>query len=412
MTILGGKGITSMMPDSVELWEEGINIPSMKIVSNGVFLEDQVREAFDLAGRFPGCSPTRRIQDNISDFKAQISANQRGITLLNKLCDEFTLPVVHRYMRGIQENAEVAVRDYLKKVARQHPEGLSSEDYFDNGTKLQLKISIDPDTGSALYDFAGTGPQGWGNINCPISITHSAVIYTIRCLIDLEIPLNEGCLAPIKIEVPKGSVLNPTPSVAICGSTLASQRVIDLILRAFKVVAAFQGCASSFGWGMGGRDPETGEIKPGWNYGESIGGGTGAGPGFHGEHATHAHSTNTRITDAEVIEKRTQVIVRRHEINYGTGGRGQWNGGDGVLREIEARIPLKASILSERRVFPPYGMEGGQPGSVGQNFVMRRNDRGGLDKIRLGSQAVVPLRAGERMQINTPGGGGWGFPDS
>ncbi|KAK7211459.1 hypothetical protein V2G26_018637 [Clonostachys chloroleuca] len=354
-TDIGGKGITSMMPDSLELWEEGVNVPAMKIVSGGEFLEKEVRNAFELAGSFPGCSPTRRIQDNISDLKAQISANQRGITLLKRLCDEFTLPVVHKYMGGIQVNAEVAVRDYLKKIAKQHPEGLEATDRFDNGTEVKVKITADPETGSAVYDFAGTGPQGWGNINCPISITHSAVIYTLRCLIDLEIPLNEGCLAPVDIRVPKGSVLNPESSVAICGSTLASQRVIDLILRAFKVVAAFQGCASSFGWGMGGRDPKTGEIIPGWNYGESLGGGTGAGPGWNGEHAVHAHSTNTRITDAEVIEKRTQVIVRRHEISRGTGGRGKWNGGDGCLREIEARIPLKSSILSERRVFPPMG---------------------------------------------------------
>ncbi|CAH0045578.1 unnamed protein product [Clonostachys solani] len=407
-TDIGGKGITSMMPDSLELWEEGVNVPAMKIVSGGEFLEKEVRDAFEVAGSFPGCSPTRRIQDNISDLKAQTSANQRGITLLKRLCDEFTLPVVHKYMGGIQANAEVAVREYLKKIAKKHPERLEATDRFDNGTEVKVKITVDPETGSAVYDFAGTGPQGWGNINCPISITHSAVIYTLRCLIDLEIPLNEGCLAPVDIRVPKGSVLNPESSVAICGSTLASQRVIDLILRAFKVVAAFQGCASSFGWGMGGRDPKTGEIIPGWNYGESLGGGTGAGPGWNGEHAVHAHSTNTRITDAEVIEKRTQVIVRRHEINRGTGGRGKWNGGDGCLREIEARIPLKSSILSERRVFSPYGMEGGDPGSVGRNFVFRWNDKGGLDQIRLGSQAVVHLRPGERMQINTPGGGGWG----
>lgn len=404
----GGKGITSMMPDSKELWEEGLNVKSMKIVSGGIFLENEVREAFRIAGSFPGCSPTRRIQDNISDLKAQISANQRGITLLRKLCQEFSLPVVHKYMLGIQSNAEIAVRNFMKEVAKKNPDGLSSEDCFDNGTVIKLKITIDPKTGDAVYDFTGTGPQGWGNINCPISISHSAVIYTVRCLIDLDIPLNEGCLAPIKIRVPKGSVLNPNSSVAICGSTIASQRVIDTILRAFKCVAAFQGCASSFGWGIGGRNPVTGEIEPGWNYGESIGGGTGAGPGWHGEHATHAHSTNTRITDAEVIEKRTPVIVRRYEINRGTGGRGIWNGGDGITREIEARIPLKSSILSERRVFPPYGMEGGSPGSIGRNFVFRWNEEGGIDKVGLGGQAVVNLKPGERMQINTPGGGGWG----
>ncbi|KAH7021304.1 Hydantoinase B/oxoprolinase-domain-containing protein [Microdochium trichocladiopsis] len=435
-TDIGGKGITSMMPESKELWEEGINIKSMKIVSGGEFLEEDIRAAFDRAGSFPGCSATRRINDNLSDLKAQIASNQRGITLLDKMCREFGLGVVHTYMFGIQANAEVAVRDFFKRIARDHPKPLTATDYFDDGTALKLKITIDPNTGGAIYDFAGTGPQSWGNYNCPISITHSAIIYTIRCLVNVDIPLNEGCLAPVDIRVPRNTILNPSPAVAVCGSTLASQRVVDTILRAFGRCAASQGCANSFGWGMGGRDPATGKIVPGWSYGEALGGGVGAGPGWHGESAVNVHSTNTRNTDAEVIEKRTAVIVRRYAVRKGSGGRGQFNGGNGTIREIEARIPLKCSILSDRRVYAPYGMNGGRPGKKGENYVFKFSvgdeDEGededeeqdpeinghgagdkesSMKKIALGGKAVVNLEPGEIMQINTPGGGGWGKPD-
>ncbi|KGO48639.1 Hydantoinaseoxoprolinase, N-terminal [Penicillium expansum] len=407
-TDIGGQGITSMMPDSKELWQEGFNVRSMKIVDNGVFLESDVRKAFLAAGDLPGCSPTRRLDDNISDIKAQISANQRGILLLQKMCAEFSFAFVHRYMNAIQTNSETAVRDYLKKVSQTKTMPLTASDHFDDGTVLKVSISID-EAGGAVFDFAGTGPQMWGNYNCPISITHSAVIYSIRCLVDAEIPLNDGCLAPIDIRIPKGSILRPTASVAICGSTLASQRVIDTILRAFECCAAFSGCANSFGWGMGGRDPATGIIEPGWNYGETVGGGCGAGPSWHGEHAVQAHSTNTKITDAEVVEKRTPVIIRRHAINPNTGGDGTYKGGNGAVREIEARIPLKFSILSDRRVFSPYGMNGGQPGSVGKNYAFKWNDgKTALERLSLSGKAALALQAGEMMQINSPGGGGWG----
>ncbi|ETS82095.1 hypothetical protein PFICI_07097 [Pestalotiopsis fici W106-1] len=411
-TDIGGKGIAAMMPESKELWEEGISIKTMKIVSGGEFLEDEIRAAFDKAGSFPGCSPTRRIADNLSDLKAQIASNQRGIILLGNLCEEFTLPVVCTYMEGIQANAEFAVRRFLKQLAKKHPEPLTAIDYFDDGTPIKIKIIIDPETGGAVYDFSGTGPQQWGNYNCPISITHSAIIYTLRCLVDVDIPLNEGCLTPIDIRVPYGSMLNPSPAVAICGSTLASQRVIDTILRAFRRCAASQGCASSFSWGMGGRDPETGKVLPGWNYGESLGGGVGALPGYHGESAINVHSTNTRNTDPEVVEKRTAVLVTKYAVRKGSGGRGQWRGGDGVTREIQARIPLKFSILSDRRVYRPYGMEGGEAGHRGQNYVFKFNQEGtGFEQINLGGKAVVVLNPGEKMQINTPGGGAWGKPE-
>lgn len=414
-TDIGGKGITSMMPESKELWEEGIIIETMKIVSDGVFLEDDIVAAFCKAGQYPGCSVTRRLGDNISDLKAQVSANQRGIVLLRRLCDEYGLGVVHRHMSGIQRNAEQAVRSWFRSFAAANPVPLTATDHLDDGTAMCVTITIDPVSGGAVYDFAGSGPQIWGNYNCPISICHSSIIYTIRCLVDSDIPLNEGCLAPVEIRVPKGSVLDPSPAVAICGSTLASQRVIDVILRAFGRHAASSGCASSFGWGMGGRDPENpGRVVPGWNYGETVGGGVGACEGYEGEHGTHVHSTNTRATDVEVIEKRTAVVVRRCEIRRGSGGRGKWAGGCGLVREVEARVPLRFSILSDRRVFRPYGMAGGEPGALGENYVFKFREGkkdGEMERINLGGKAVVSLQAGEWMQINSSGGGGYGVPE-
>jgi 5-oxoprolinase (ATP-hydrolysing) len=311
-------------------------------------------------------------------------------------------------MFAIQDNAQVAVRNFLKRVAKEHPKPLVGVDYFDDGTRLQVKITISDD-GTAVYDFEGTGPQMWGNYNCPISITHSAAIYTIRCLINQDIPLNEGCLAPITIKVPKGTVLNPSASVAICGSTLASQRVVDTILRAYGKCAAFAGCANSFGWGLGGKHPTTGVIEPGFNYGEAIGGGSGAGPGWHGEDAVQVHSTNTKVTDAEVVEKRTPVIVRQHSIARGTGGRGEFNGGNGAIREVEARVPLRFSILSDRRVFAPYGLHGGGDGAVGKNVALRWNaEKTELEPISLGGKAELWVQPGEKVQIRSPAGGGWG----
>ena len=175
-----------------------------------------------------------------------------------------------------------------------------------------------------------------------------------------DIPLNDGCLAPITIKIPKGSILRPNTNVAICGSTLASQRVIDTILRAFNCVAEFSGCANRFGWGMGGKNLHTGSIEPGWNwnYGETVGG-CGAGPGWDGEHAIQAHSTNNKTTDPEVVEKRTPVVICQHAIRHGSGGSGTYRGGNEAVREIEARVPLKFSILSDRRVYHPYGINGG-----------------------------------------------------
>jgi 5-oxoprolinase (ATP-hydrolysing) len=403
-TDIGGIGITSMIPDSKELWQEGMAVKSMKIVTDGVFLEGEVRDLFNKVAEYPGCSATRRLNDNISDLRAKISANQRGITLINRLCDEFTLPIVHLYMQGIQDNAELAIRKLFRELySTTAGKPLTAVDWFDDGTPVQVKITIDGEQGTAIFDFAGSGAQTYGNMNMPISITHSAIIYVLRCMVDLDIPLNQGCLNPCEIRVPGGTILNPSSTVAICGSTISSQRVTDVLLKAFGAASGSQGCANSLGWGIGGKDPLTGQVTPGWNYGETVGGGSGAGPTWHGTHGVNVHSTNTKATDPEVIEKRTPVILRRDVINTGTGGRGLFNGGNGVTREIEARLPMKFSILSERRVYSPYSLEGAEPGGVGKNFIFKKNAEGVVEKINIGAKAVVWLNPGDWIQINSPG---------
>lgn len=198
-----------MVPDSKELWEERVNIRSMKIVSAGTLIEADIRAAFDAAANFPGCSATRRIDDNLSDLKVQISANQRGILLLTKTMLRVYPPVVHTYMRAIQENAQVAIQTYLRDLATKRGEPLKAVNYYDDGTPIHLTITISPTEGIAIFGFTGRGPQTQGNMNCPISITHSAVIYTLRCLINLEIPQNQDCLNPITTIIPKGTILNP-----------------------------------------------------------------------------------------------------------------------------------------------------------------------------------------------------------
>ncbi|CAK7199350.1 hypothetical protein SEUCBS139899_002028 [Sporothrix eucalyptigena] len=412
-TDIGGIGITSMVPNSKELWQEGLAVKSIKIVSGGVFLEDEVRGLFLRVADHPGCSATRRLGDNISDLKAKISANQRGITLLQRLCDDFSRPVVHLYMRAIQDNAEVAVRALFRDLHRTTGgHTLRAIDWFDDGTPVQVAITIDGDSGTAVFDFAGTGAQTHGNMNMPVAITHSAVIYVLRCLVAMDIPLNQGCLAPCTILVPAGSILNPSAPVAICGSTIAAQRVTDVLLKALGAAAASQGCANSVGFGMGGKDPRTGAITPGWNYGETVGGGSGAGPTWHGAHAVNVHATNTRATDPEVLEKRTPVLLLRDAIRTGSGGCGRFCGGNGVTRELQARQPLTFTVLSERRTYAPYGLAGGAPGAVGSNYIFKKrtNADGGFDKINIGAKATVQLNAGDYLQVNSPGGGGWGKP--
>lgn len=348
----------------------------------------------------PGCVGSRNLKDCISDLRAQVAANQKGITLVSELIAEYGLRVVHAYMHHIQANAEVAVREMLVaySLAKGLPEvgSVQATDYMDDGSPISLTITIDRSKRSAEFDFTGTGAEVYGNTNAPRAVTYSAIIYTLRCLVGQDVPLNQGCLAPITIKIPEGSLLHPSPTAAVVGgNVLTSQRVVDVVLKAFGACAASQGCMNNLTLG----DDHFG-------YYETICGGAGAGPSWHGRSGVHTHMTNTRITDVEIFERRYPVVVRAFSLRNGSGGAGAHRGGDGVVRELQFRKPLLVSILSERRAFRPYGLEGGEAGAPGANTVLRADGR----KLNLGGKNTIPVVAGERLRIETPGGGGFGAP--
>jgi 5-oxoprolinase (ATP-hydrolysing) len=416
---IGGILPGSMPPHSRELYQEGAAIKSEKLVSEGTFNEKRITELlYDEPAQYPECSGTRCLADNINDLKAQIAANKKGINLISTLIEDYGEDVVQFYMRSIQDNAELSVRNLLKDVAKRFGEKpLEAIDFMDDGSPIQLKITINAEKGEAIFDFQGTGPEVYGNINAPEAVTYSAIIYCLRCLISEDIPLNQGCLKPIDVRIPKKSFLSPSEKAAVVGgNVLTSQRVTDVIFRCFEACAASQGDCNNLTFGFGGNQSGEKEQK-GFGYYETIAGGSGAGPDWEGTSGVHTHMTNTRITDAEVFERRYPVLLREFSLRAGTGGNGQHRGGDGVIRDIEFRIPVQVSILSERRVFHPYGLHGGEDAACGRNIWVRKVKRGGRGEdadvvekreINLGAKNTASMQAGERIIVMTPGGGGYG----
>lgn len=427
---IGGISAGSMPPHSRELFQEGAAIRSEKLVSGGKFDEQRVVQLFyEEPAQYPGCSGTRCLADNINDLRAQVSANQKGISLIETLIEEYGEETVQFYMVHIQKNAEQCVRKLLKDVYKRFEgKDLSAIDHMDDGSPIQLKVKIDPEKGEAEFDFEGTGPEVYGNINAPQAITFSAIIYCLRCLISEDIPLNQGCLKPIHVKIPPKSILSPSPGAAVVGgNVLTSQRITDVIFKAFEACAASQGDCNNLTFGFGGNQTGQDAIK-GFGYYETIAGGSGAGPDWVGTSGVHCHMTNTRITDSEIFERRYPVLLREFSLRDGSGGRGQHRGGDGVIRDIEFRIPLQVSILSERRVYHPYGLNGGEDGACGLNLWVRKVEKtnweqslkdfhGGAPSgekeyeerhINLGAKNSAAMAAGDRIIVCTPGGGGWG----
>lgn len=393
---IGGISPGSMPPHSKCLEDEGAMIIAFKLVRDGKFQEEGITEILQSPGKIPGNTGTRNLNDNLSDLRAQVAANNAGIRLLKELVDEYGLRTIDAYMHFIQHNAELSVRAMLKAFALEHGSRSEAIDYMDDGSPIKLTIDIDVETGDAKFDFSGTGPQVLANWNAPPAVTYSAVIYSLRSLVGQNIPLNQGCLAPIEFNIPKNCLLNPSDDAGVVGgNVLTSQRVVDVVLKAFKACAASQGCMNNLTFG----DDKFG-------YYETIAGGAGAGPNWEGRSGVHTHCTNTRITDPEILERRYPVLLREFSLREGSGGAGKNKGGDGVIREIEPLRPLVMSILSERRTLHPYGMDGGKEAECGRNLLVKKS---GLT-VNIGGKCSTTIDTGDRLRIETPGGGGYGKP--
>ncbi|KAH8426372.1 uncharacterized protein LDX57_004110 [Aspergillus melleus] len=396
---IGGIVPGSMPATSRELWEEGAAIDTIKMVEDGVFQEEAVIEALLHApARYPNCEGARCIEDNLTDIKAQAAANHHGIKLVGVLIKEYTLPTVMLYMSAVQKVSENAVRQTLKDICLVKGQNtFEAEDFMDDGSVIKLRINID-EAGCAIFDFSGTSPQAHGNWNAPPAVTNSATIYALRCLVASEIPLNQGCILPVHLKIPEHSLLSPSPDAACAaGNGLTCQRIVDVIFKALEVCAASNGCMANFTFGL--------PTANGFGYYETIAGGSGAGPSWAGESGVHCHMTNTRITDAEILERQYPVLLREYSLRPASGGHGKFRGGDGVVRELEFQIDMHAGILSERRVFRPYGMAGGEDGARGLNLWIKNN---GL-VVNIGGKNQCQVKAGDRIRILTPGGGGYGI---
>lgn len=399
---IGGIRPGSMPPESRTLAEEGVLIRAFAWMRNG---EARTVEMRTLLMESP--HPSRNPEDNLADIAAQVAANQTGVNALLELVTRQGFDTVQAYMRHIQAAAENKMRAALRKL----PEGIHRfEDRMDDGTTIRLAVTLRD--GRATFDFAGTDPVHRGNFNANRAIVISAVMYCLRCLIDDDIPLNAGVLAPVEIVLPP-CFLNPPghadpqqcPAVA-AGNVETSQRIVDTIFGALRMVAASQGTMNNLLMG-----------NARFGYYETICGGAGAGPGFHGADAVHTNMTNTRLTDPETLESRYPVRLVRFQIRRGSGGTGKYHGGCGVVREFEFLEPLDVSLITQRRLTAPYGLNGGQTGLPGKNTLIRAvthpidNRQSTIDNSEvLPSVASISVLAGNRLIIETPGGGGWGRP--
>ncbi|MBI6628262.1 hydantoinase B/oxoprolinase family protein [Pontibaca salina] len=381
---IGGRTPGSGPPDSRHIDEEGVLIDNFRLVSRGDF-QHKAAEALLGSGRWP----CRNIAQNMADLQAQVAANETGRQALRKVLDHYGLDVVTAYMGHVQDNAEESVRRVLGDLP-----GGSFVYPMDDGAEIHVSVRVDHERREAVIDFTGTSPQHPRNYNAPFAICRAVVLYVFRTLVGANIPLNEGCLHPLKIIAPEGTMVNPRyPAAVIAGNTEVSQAMCNALYGALGVIAGSQGTMNNFIWGND-------EFQ---NY-ETIGGGTGAGPGFPGCDAVQSHMTNTRMTDPEILERRFPVRLEEFSICDGTGGAGEWRGGNGARRRLRFLAPVTVTTLCSHRVVPPFGAQGGQPGAVGLNWAELPDG----SRIDLDGNAEIDLPKGAIFGMRTPGGGGWG----
>ncbi|MVW78473.1 hydantoinase B/oxoprolinase family protein [Bordetella sp. 02P26C-1] len=392
---IGGTTPGSMPPDSKTVEDEGVLFTNFQLVRNGEFRDAAAREIL-ASGRWPARNPDQ----NIADLHAQIAANEKGVQELLRMCDHFGLDVVRAYMGHVQDNAEEAVRrviSVLKDGKFEYP--------LDNGAVIRVAVSVNREARTAVVDFTGTSAQLDNNFNAPGAIAVAAVLYVFRTMVDDDIPLNAGCLKPIEIIIPEGSMLRPNPPASVvAGNVETSMCIVNALYGALGVLAASQGTMNNFTFG-----------NARYQYYETISGGTGAGPmridaagphdeGFAGTSVVQAHMTNSRLTDPEVLELRFPVRLESYEIRHGSGGAGRYRGGDGGIRRMRFLEDMTAAILSNNRVYAPFGLAGGSPAMVGRNYIERAD--GTVEE--LAAQDSAQLRAGDVFVVETPGGGGYG----
>ncbi|MCB2019511.1 MAG: hydantoinase B/oxoprolinase family protein, partial [Burkholderiaceae bacterium] len=394
---IGGTTPGSMPPFSTRIDEEGVQLDNVLLVEAG-----RLREAEILALLSGGAHPSRNPQQNLADLKAQIAANEKGVQELRRIVAQFGLDVVQAYMRHVQDNAEESVRRVITRLK----DGQFTLP-LDNGAQIKVAIRVDAEARSAQIDFSGSSAQLTNNFNAPTAVCMAAVLYVFRTLVDDDIPLNAGCLKPLEVIIPTGSMLNPEPPASVvAGNVETSTCITNALYGALGVMASGQCTMNNFTFGNARHQ-----------YYETVSGGSGAGAwtddagrvvgGFDGTSVVQTHMTNSRLTDPEVLEFRFPVRLESYAIRAGSGGAGRWRGGDGGVRRVRFLEPMTASILSNGRVVPAFGMAGGAPGALGINRVERADGR----RETLAHIGSTEMAAGDVFVIETPGGGGFGEPE-